>query len=129
MLSSGSVAHLFCIISWSRQQHTVALKSRVLHFVGIQQHVLSSIARSGMLWWCLVSLKAFTMEEIIPSSLSPQIVHTIHSLSHTRTLRRTVIKCSSCVKCQAGLFSDIRFEPIQMLPFLSHTRKKIGGEG
>lgn len=44
-------------------------------------------------------------------------------------LRHTVVKCSSCVKCQAGLFSDIRFEPIQMLPFLHFTRKKRGGEG
>ena len=62
-----------------------------------------------------------------PHPLSPP-PHT-HTHTHTHTLRHTVVKCSSCVKCQAGLFSDIRFEPIQMLPFLHFTREKRGGEG
>lgn len=38
--------------------------------------------------------------------------------------RRAAIKCSSCVKCQTGLSSDIQFETIQMLLFLPFTTKK-----
>ncbi len=57
----------------------------------------------------------------------PDLTHT-HTHIHAHTHGRTVIKCSSCVKCQAGLFSDIWFEPIQMLPFLPLTRQNRGGE-